>query len=467
MPEAQARSTRGESLWRNRDFLKLWAGQTVSLVGSQFTLLALPLAAILLFKATAFQVGVLTAVEFVPFLLFGLPVGVWVDRVRRKPLLVVADAGRFVVLGTIPLAYAFGVLTLAHLYAAAFATGVGTVIFDVAYGAYLPSVVSRSQLLDGNAKLETSRAGAQLAGPGLAGLMVGTLKAPSAILVDACSYLVSVASLLLIRRREPNPHVPPGPTADSAATAQPNATAQPPPPAEPTPTSIRRQMGEGIRHVVRHPLIRPIAICTGTLNLFGMMSEAVLLLFAVRTLGMSPKLIGLVLTVGNVGFLVGAPLASAIGRRLGVGPTLIGAAALLGLGTIVLALASTETAVALLVAGGAISAFGGVIYNVNARSLIQTITPDRELGRVIATTRFIVWGTIPLGSLLGGVLGTQVGLRATLWIGGIGQLAAFVPPLLSPVHALHAMPEPAPGQADTGLTDLPPAPGEEGVGVGP
>jgi MFS family permease len=461
MPEPKLSPEHGETLWHNTDFLKLWAGQTVSLVGSQFTLLALPLAAILLFEATAFQVGVLTSVEFVPFLLFGLPVGVWVDRVRRKPLLVMADAGRFVVLGTIPLAYAFGVLTLAHLYAAAFLTGVGTVIFDVAYGAYLPSVVPRQQLVDGNAKLETSRAGAQLAGPGLAGLVVGALRAPSAILVDAWSYLVSVVSLLLIRRREPDPLAEPNPT------VAPNPTADPTPAAAPASGSIRREIGEGIRHVVRHPLIRPIAICTGTLNLFSMMSEAVLLLFAVRSLGMSPGLIGVVLTVGNVGFLIGAPLASASGRRLGVGPTLIGAAVLLGLGTIVVPLASRETAVAVLVAGGTISAFGGVLYNVNARSLIQTITPDRALGRVIATTRFIVWGTIPLGSLLGGVLGTQIGLRLTLWIAGIGELAAFIPPLLSPVRALHAMPEPAVEPSEGELREVPPAPGDEGVGVGP
>src|SRR5712691_5803471 len=215
--------------------MRMWTGQTISLLGSQVTLLALPLTAILVFKASAFQVGTLTTAEFLPFLLFGLPVGVWVDRLRRKPILVAADIGRLVVLGSIPLAYAFGVLHLWQLYVVGFLTGVGTVFFDVAYGSYLPSLVERPRLIEGNAKLEISRSGAQLAGPGIAGLLVQGLSAPGAILADAVSYLASVASLLAIRARE----IP---------VVRPVGEREP----------MRRQIGEGLRFVARNRLIRPV-----------------------------------------------------------------------------------------------------------------------------------------------------------------------------------------------------------------
>jgi MFS family permease len=400
--------------------MRLWTGQTISLIGSQVTLLALPLTAILVFKASAFQVGALTTMEFLPFVLFGLPVGVWVDRLRRKPILVLADVGRLVVLGSIPLAHALGVLHFAQLYAVGFLTGVGTVFFDVAYGSYLPSLVKRNRLVEGNAKLEVSRSGAQLAGPGIAGLLVQALSAPGAILADAFSYLASVLSLLSIRTKEPEVE-----------------------PSGGHPPRMRRQIGEGLRYVVDQPLLRPLLACTGTLNLFSMMGQAVLLLFAVRRLGLSPGEIGVILTVGSVGFLVGALVAERIPRRLGVGPTLILAGLMIGLGAVFIPLATTANAAPMLVLYGLIASFGGVIYNVNARSLIQTITPDRKLGRTIATMRFIVWGTIPIGSFVGGLLGSHLGLRPTLWIAAAGQLVGFLPPLLSPVRRLSRLPEQA------------------------
>jgi len=360
-PDADPTPSPGDTptgtLWRHGDFMRLWTGQTISLIGSQVTLLALPLTAILVFKASAFQVGALTTMEFLPFVLFGLPVGVWVDRLRRKPILILADVGRLVVLGSIPLAYALGVLHFAQLYAVGFLAGVGTVFFDVAYGSYLPSLVKRNRLVEGNAKLEVSRSGAQLAGPGIAGLLVQSLSAPGAILADALSYLASVLSLLSIRTKEPEVE-----------------------PSEGDPPRMRRQIGEGLRYVVEHPLLRPLLACTGTLNLFSMMGQAVLLLFAVRRLGLSPGEIGVILTVGSVGFLVGAFVAERIPRRLGVGPTLILAGFLIALGAVFIPLATTANAAPMLVLYGLIASFGGVIYNVNARSLIQTITPDRKLG---------------------------------------------------------------------------------------
>src|SRR5436189_317023 len=191
-PAAASPSEAPRSLWRHREFMKLWTGQTISLIGSQVTLLALPLTAILLFDATAFQVGTLNTLLFLPFLLFGLPAGVWVDRARRKPVMVAADVGRFVVLASVPVAYWLGILHLGQIFVVGFATGVLTVFFDVAYGAYLPWLIPREQLIDGNAKLEISRSGAQIAGPGLGGLLVQWLGAPVAIMADAISYLASV-----------------------------------------------------------------------------------------------------------------------------------------------------------------------------------------------------------------------------------------------------------------------------------
>src|SRR5439155_9355828 len=198
------------SLWRHGAFMRVWTGQTISLLGSQVNLLALPLTAILVFNASAFQVGALSTVEFLPFVLLGLPVGVWVDRLRRRPILVVADVLRLIVIGSVPLAYALGVLRLVQLYVVGFLSGVGTVFFDVAYGAYLPSLVDRDRLVEGNAKIEGSRSGAQIVGPGVGGLLVQALSAPGAILADALSYLASVLSLLAIRSREAPVAVPEG-----------------------------------------------------------------------------------------------------------------------------------------------------------------------------------------------------------------------------------------------------------------
>jgi MFS family permease len=416
------------SLWRHGDFMRLWTGQTISLLGSQITVLALPLAAILLFKASAFQVGLLSTVEFLPFVLFGLPAGVWVDRMRRKPVLVVADIGRFLALGSVPLAYALGGLTLIQLYVVAFVTGIFTLFFDVAYAAYLPAFVERDRIVEANSKLEISRSGAQLAGPGIAGVLVQAFGAAVAILADAISYLVSVASLLMIRRSEP------------ISLRQEGGR-----------RSMGRQIVEGLGYALRHPYLRPLGACTALLNLFSTMAQAVLLLFAVRKLGLSPGVIGGALAAGNVGFLVGAFLAARVGRRVGVGPTLIAAALLLSTGNLFLPLATKSFALPMVTAYGLLGSFGGVIYNVNARSLIQSMTPDHMLGRTVATMRFIVWGTIPIGAFLGGILGGSLGLRPTLWVAAAGMLVAFLPPLFSQVRLLIDMPtEPIPIATDPG-----------------
>jgi MFS family permease len=412
------------SLWRHGDFMKLWAGQTISQIGSQVTFLALPLAAILLFGANSFEVGVLGTLQFLPFLLLGLPIGVWVDRLRRRPVLVIADIGRFVVLGSIPLAFALDMLSLAHLYIAAFVTGVLTVFFDVAYAAYLPSLIDRDRLVEGNSKLEISRSGAHLVGPGVGGILVEAITAPVAILADAASYLGSVLFLLLIDKREP-PIEPPD-----------------------DPPRMVVQMREGLHYVFGHMLLRPIVVGTALLNLADGLGFAVLILFALRSLDLSPGAIGILLALGHTGFLAGAYLAGRSARRFGVGPAVIGAGAVIGLGYSAIPMATRTTAIPLLLVFGLVASLGGAIYNVNVRSLIQSITPERMLGRTIATARVVVWGTIPLGSFVGGILGSRIGLRQTLWVSAGLAVVAFVFPLLSPVRRLHEMPTMAPSDTD-------------------
>jgi len=401
-----------DSLWRNAQFMKLWTGQTVSQLGTQVTLLAMPLVAILVLHATAFEVGLLTAAEFAPFLIVGLPAGVWVDRMRRRPIMIVSDVGRALTLGSVPIAHAFGVLTLGQLYVVAFVSGVLTVFFDVAYQSYLPSLVDRTRLVEGNSKLEISRSGAQLAGPGLAGVLVQTVGAAAAIVVDSASYVVSVVFVWLIRGSEA-PIDRTGPK-----------------------RKMRTEIREGLGYVFRHRLLRSIAATTGSANLIDSAILAILVLFAVRELHMSPGLIGLGFAIGNIGALLGAFSGGAIARRIGVGPTIVFSAIVFSISALFIPLAPPSMPLPFLITSVLLMGFGGVVYNVNQVGLRQAITPERMLGRMNATMRFIVFGTMPLGAVIGGAMGGAIGLRPTLWIlAGVGCLA-FLPVLLSPVRSL-------------------------------
>ena len=407
------------SLWRDGDFMKLWGGQTVSRLGSQVSILALPLIAITLLHATTFEIGLLTAAEFAPFIVVGLPAGVWVDRLAKRPVLIAADIGRVLALASIPIAYEAGVLAIAQLYLVAFASGVLTVFFDVAYQSYLPELVERGQLVDGNAKLATTESGAQLAGPTLAGWLIDLVGPALAVIADAASFAVSAIAVLRIRRPEP---VEDHTTPDHRL-------------------GMRREIAEGLGYVLRHRLLRPIAFCTATSNLFSGMQAAVITVYMVRTLGMSPGLIGVTLALGNIGFLVGAVLSPRVVRLLGVGPTIIWSIVLSGIGGLLTPLATPAVAIPWLVAGTFVYAAGGPVYNINQVSLRQAITPHRLQGRMNASMRFMVWGTLPLGSLAGGALGSIFGLRPTLWIAGIGMMTAFLWVLLSPVRSLVTIPE--------------------------
>jgi len=406
-------------LWRHPDFIKLWSAETVSQVGTQFTLLALPLAAIDVLHASAFEVAALTTVEFLPFLLVSLPAGVWVDRLPRRPILIAGDLARAALLASIPIAYFFDALTIWQLYAVGFCVGIATVFFDVAYQSYLPAIVERGQIIDGNAKLEISRSSAQIGGPGLAGVLIGWLKAPAAILVDAVSFLGSALFILAIRKTE-----------TSRQEREPRR-------------KMRVELKEGLSYVLRHPYLKNIAACTALFNFFGNLGFAVLLVFARRELHLSPQAIGLAFMLGNFGPLLAAFTANRISGRLGVGRTIILASVIGGPMFLLIPFAPHgNAALALIVPAFLVGGFTNVIYNVAQVSLRQAITPERIQGRMNSVMRFIVWGTIPLGSLSGGVLASQIGLKETLIIGGIGCCLPFLPVLFSPVRSIREMPEP-------------------------
>jgi MFS family permease len=413
-------------LWRHPDFRKLWAGETVSLLGSEVTELALPLVAVLALHAGAGQMGLLAAARFAPFLLVTLPAGVWVDRRRRRPVLVGANLGRCLLVALVPVLAGLEVLRIQHLYGIAFAIGVLTVLFDVAYQSYLPSLVDRDQLVEGNSKLQASASVARVGGPGLGGLLVQLAGAPRALLLDAASFAVSMATLLAIRHRES------GPAGDAG---RPRA-------------GLRREIGEGLAVTYRNPVLRSMAGLAATYNLFSQVIEALLVLYAATQLGMGAGLIGLVVASGSVGALAGAALAGRMQRRLGVGPSLVLAVAVECVSLLGVPLAGGTAGQAAAVLGLAFvgNGFGLGLSNVLAVSLRQAVTPDRLLGRMNASYRFVTYGAVPVGALLGGALGELLGLRAAVAVGAAGSLLAVGWALARPVAGLRDLPaQPGPG----------------------
>ncbi len=409
-------------LWRHGDFMKLWSAQAVSQVGSQIGGFALPLVAIITLDASPFAVSALFVVEFAPFLLISLPAGVWVDRLPRRPILILGDLGRFAALLTIPIAYWLDILTIWQLFVVGAFVGVCTVFFDIAYQSYLPSLVARSQLVDGNSKLEVSRSAAQLSGPALAGVLVELLRAPVAILFDAISFLVSGFFVLAIGKRE---------------EAVPTRAER-----KESGSSMKRELREGLAWVLGNPYLRTISASTATFNLFGSMMWAILAVYLVRGLGMSPALIGAIFAVGQGGYMLGAIFAGRIARWVGVGPAILlgcvcGASQLL----IPLAPQDAHDAIPFLVVASLFMSFGVVLYNVTQLSMRQAITPERLQGRMNSTIRFIVWGVMPLGQLTGGALATAFELRTAIWVGAIGISLAWLPLAFGPVLRLREMPE--------------------------
>jgi MFS family permease len=423
----------GTSLWRHRNFVLLWSGQSVSEVGSSVTVLALPLTAVVVLRASTFQVGLLTSASTLAFALIALPAGALVDRWAKRRLMIWCDVARLVIVGSVPLAAALGLLTLGQLYAVAVTAGVATVFFDVAYQSYLPVVVDRDHLVEGNGKLGATQAFAQVAGPGLGGALAGLIGAARALAVDAISYVISVASLLAIDVQEGAPLAE-----DTARTKD-----------APRPT-LRADIAEGLSFVLRHPVLRKIVACTGTANLFGAMGTALEIVFLIRVLRIPPADTGLLIAVASLGGVAGGLLAGRLGRRIGSARIIWYSMLVLSFPQLLIPLAAPGWRVAAFPLGMAFFAFGGVIYNVAQVSYRQSICPPRLLGRMNAAVRWVVWGTIPLGGVLGGALGTLAGVRVTLWIAYTGSWAAGWWVFFSPLRRqrdLETQPDPE-GQPD-------------------
>ncbi|HUF01451.1 MAG TPA: MFS transporter [Gaiellaceae bacterium] len=409
-------------LWRHGDFLKLWSAETISQVGSQVDDLAIGFVAIIVLDASAFEVAVIGTLNFLPFILFTLPAGVWVDRLRRKPILIVGDFSRAALLATIPIAYVADVLTLWQLYAVVFLVGTFQVFFDVSYQSYLPSLVERDQIIEGNSKLEVSRSAAQVGGPGFAGALVEIFTAPYAVLVDAISFLGSGLFLLGIKKPEEKPERA---TVDGRKT------------------SLWTELKEGLRFVLDNPNLRAQAGCTATSNLFSSLAFSIFLVFVVRELGLSAGVIGLIFSIAAAGSFLAAFTANRLSRRFGIGPTTIAVGVLWGPATIAVGFAPAgNAAIPVLVATQLVAGFSIVTYNIVQVSYRQAICPPRLQGRMNSVMRFLVWGTIPVGTLAGGALGSTIGLRETIVIGGIGTTLAILWIVFSPQRHLREMPEP-------------------------
>lgn len=297
--------------------MKIWLAPSVSLMGSQVSQFAIPFIAAVILNATAFEVALLGAVEMLPFILFALPAGAWLDRVRRRPVLIAGDLGRALALATIPAAYAAGVLTIWQLYVVGFLTGALTVLFDVADQSYLPALVEREDLPDGNGKLSISGAAAQVLGPSLGGGLVQIVAAPFAILVDAVSFLFSGALIGLIRKDEPKPERRLGEDGNHP--------------------SLRQDISEGLRYVLGNRYLRMIAASTATSNLGSSIAWATFAIFAYRELQLDPGLVGTAFGLGGTGLLLGAVVAVPLARRIGVGRSIVGSTLVTGPATILLA----------------------------------------------------------------------------------------------------------------------------------
>jgi MFS family permease len=404
------------SLWRHRDFLLLWGGQTVSDVGSAVTMLALPLLAVSVLKATTFQVSLISILTSLAFLLISLPAGVIVDQVRKHGLMMWCDVARFALLGSIPLAGVLWHVTLWQIYLVGTLAGILSVFFDVSYQSYLPVLLDGEQLVDANGKLGATNSFAGLVGPSLGGALVGFVGAAKAIAADAGSFAASAVSLLLIRTPEPKP--------DKRAEH----------------ITFGAAMREGLSFVVKHPILRKIVACTGTANFFSSGVGAVDIVFLVRTLHASPTVVGVVFSLAAIGGVLGGMTAGWLGRR-------IGSARIIWVSTLVpsplfllMPLARPGWGVLLFAVGIFAQYLLGVVYNTAQVSYRQRICPPQLLGRMNASVRWIVWGTMPLGALFGGALGTWIGVRQTVAVCAVGGMTAGLWVFFSPLRHLRDVP---------------------------
>jgi MFS family permease len=420
---------------RRYGFGALWLGQSLSLVGTQIGTLALSLVAVIHLDAGSDQLGVIRALQYLPFLLFALPLGPLVDRKDRRRLMLVADVARAVLVAAVPLLHVLGLLSLWWLYAVPFVLGVFQALFDSAYLAYVPQLVGRERLTRANRNLQASQSAADLGGPGLGGLVCGAIGAPLALLLDALSFAVSAVTLALIkpfRRTERPASAAPAPVRQAVATWW-------------------REVREGIVFVFRQAELRALAVETAVFNACEQGILVLYTVYAVQELRFSPLLLGLTLAAGGVGALLGTFLSERASRRLGLGRTIVlgsvvGSASFL----LVPAAAGGRTAVfAVVCLGFGLAGVATGISNVLQVSLRQMLTPDSLTGRMTASLRFVAYGMVPIGSVLGGVLGSALGLRPGLWLLSAALLFGPLAIICSPLPGRRTLPDRPPTDGHT------------------
>ena len=382
----------------DREFRRLWIGDGLSKVGSQVAILAVPILAATALDASTWEVALLATCGYLPLLLIGLPVGAWADRLRRRPVLIAADLGRAAALLTVPIAAWLGVLTVEQLYAVEFVVGIGTVFFDVFQSAFVPGLVGRPNLVEANGRLELNRTFGFSAGPVLSGQLVQWAGPALALLGTAAGFLWSAACVAAVRTREPMP--------------------------DPTDRHLAREIRDGLRFVLRQPFIRATTLFASAAVAFLATRYAVETLFLLRTVGLSPAWIGFVVTVAGFGSVGGAFAARPIARVLGEVRTVAVSSVTMGLASLLIPLTTVGVGLTFYAVGSGLVGFSIVVNNVVSVSLSQTVCPDDMLGRMNATSRFIAWAMLPFGGVIGGALGTAVGLRATMWITAAGLLAS-------------------------------------------
>jgi MFS family permease len=411
--------SRAPSLLReNPEFGQFWTGQTVSLFGDQITQLAVPLAAVLVLDAGPAQMGYLTAANLVPYLLFSLHAGAWVDRRgRRRHVMIGADLGRGLLVATVPVAYAVGALTIAQLYAVAFLTGALSMLFFVSQSTLFVSLVPRKDYVEANSFLHGSRAFSYVGGPPVAGLLVQLLSAPYALVADAISFLVSVVFLRRIDPVEP-----------------------------PTSADERGRVVAGARFILHSPIVRSSLAATATINFFNFAFFALFILYATRYLHVRPGLLGVVLGAGAVGGLIGSVLTPRLGRRIGVGPAFLLGCILFPAPIVLVPLAGGPKPLVLgmLFLAEFGSGLGVMVLDISIGSIFAALIPNQLRARVSGAYLVVNYGIRPLGSVFGGVLGSAIGVRNTLWIATVGAIAGFLWLLPSPVPRLKELPEPEP-----------------------
>ncbi|MGB6581664.1 MAG: MFS transporter [Streptosporangiaceae bacterium] len=380
----------GGVLWQ-RNFRLLWVGESISAIGNAMAVVGVPLLAVESLHASTFVVAALTAAAYLPWLVIGLPAGVWVDRLPRRPLMIICDVVSALLYASLPIAAWLGALTIGQVVIVALAAGSCNVFFSTAYRAYLPSLVTAADLIEGNAKLQGSMSVANICGRGAAGIVAQAVGYAAALLFNAASFLVSAACLLLIRTGTP-PH-------------------------EPVPRdTVRAEISAGIRFIARDRFLRPLTIYPAVSNLAYSGSTALVVVFLIRVAGFGAAAVGLLMAFAGIGGLLGAVTARRLARRLGTARTLWLSALGTGLFGLLIPLTATGPRAACYAIGSAVVAAGIIIFNTIASSFRQTYCPPSMLGRITASMSFLVFGSIPLGALLAGALGDTLTVRAALWV---------------------------------------------------